>query len=252
MEAQNEFWDNRARHYGHTGWSSNLIYYYDQPLRIKALEHFVGQAGPYHHILDFGCGVGDISRMLAMHAARVTAYDISTVSLELAQKNNYRKNITYSCAYEHLFQTDQPYDFVLAITVMQHILDDARLAEVLRALAQTMAPGAPLIILDTFSEIVACNHYQILRRYSAFLEMAIGCGFKHQATINYFHQDSAPTIRYSQYSSSLIPSLLHRLSKYNVPFTDCLLKKIAKHFYSKDAEYFSTADSPSKFIILHT
>ncbi len=46
-------------------------------------------------VLDFGCGSGRFSKLMAEYGAKVIASDISKIQIDLANKINFHKNITY-------------------------------------------------------------------------------------------------------------------------------------------------------------
>lgn len=59
-----KYWGERFRRYGHTGWADELIYAYDQSLRLKAIDKALTRAkvavSSVTHVLDVGCGTGDL------------------------------------------------------------------------------------------------------------------------------------------------------------------------------------------------
>lgn len=52
----------------------------------EALREKTNAPDHFHHVLDFGCGVGRLSRLWARHADRVTGVDISAPMLEQARR----------------------------------------------------------------------------------------------------------------------------------------------------------------------
>lgn len=92
-----DFWDDRAR--------EDALYFVDnrEPYRHADAERFwrkgeedlatlLGTLGlavaPTDHVLDVGCGVGRLTRVLARDAAHVTALDVSPEMLAKAQELN--------------------------------------------------------------------------------------------------------------------------------------------------------------------
>jgi trans-aconitate methyltransferase len=84
-----------------------------QYLRRVLITHFGDfQAG---HAVDFGCGVGRLTRALAEVCDRVTGVDVSPGML--AEANRHRlPNITYT---DRL--SDQTFDWINSVIVFQHI-----------------------------------------------------------------------------------------------------------------------------------
>ncbi len=97
--------------------------------------------------LDFGCGVGRLSRALARRFAAVTGVDVSAVMIERARAENAQlKNVDFF-ALESLAALEQrahsKIDFVYSLMTLQHV--PPQLAEsTLVTLARTLAPGGAL------------------------------------------------------------------------------------------------------------
>jgi ubiquinone/menaquinone biosynthesis C-methylase UbiE len=75
-------------------------------------------------VLDFGCGVGRLSRRLSKYFRGVLAVDISSVMLDLARKNNSNyKNIEFIQNRENNLKIidDESVDFIYSNITLQHI-----------------------------------------------------------------------------------------------------------------------------------
>lgn len=77
-------------------------------------------------ILDIGCGGGLISEPFCIMGGDVLAIDASPINIEIAkthaQKNNLKINYLASSA-EDLAQTNQQFDVVLALEIIEHVSD---------------------------------------------------------------------------------------------------------------------------------
>lgn len=77
-------------------------------------------------ILDIGCGGGLISEPFCNMGGDVLAIDASPINIEIAkthaQKNNLKINYLASSA-EDLAQTNQQFDVVLALEIIEHVSD---------------------------------------------------------------------------------------------------------------------------------
>lgn len=65
-----DYWEERAKRYGHTGWSSPIIYAFDNPIRIKVVDYLLNtilQPSQRDALLDFGCGTGEFSITVLQH-----------------------------------------------------------------------------------------------------------------------------------------------------------------------------------------
>ena len=96
-----DFWNERCKRYGHTGYADQLRYAYDQPLRLRAvkraLSHLGIPADKYTCILDVGCGEGTFVFEFGRKGASVTGIDISSEALK--RLRSARK----SCALRRIF-----------------------------------------------------------------------------------------------------------------------------------------------------
>jgi 2-polyprenyl-3-methyl-5-hydroxy-6-metoxy-1,4-benzoquinol methylase len=96
-------------------------------------------------VLDFGCGRGRLTHMLADEypTATLMGTDISPQSVEVAQKRFPHPRITY-----HLNPpVDARFDLIVASGVFHHILPEEQLA-VMRSLANNLNPGGMMIIFE--------------------------------------------------------------------------------------------------------
>ena len=84
-----EFWNDRVKKYGHTGWADNFIYAYDQQARLLAVEKIVNSLTCEKTLaLDFGTGSGDFANLLSKYFDKVIAFDISDTVIEIAKYEN--------------------------------------------------------------------------------------------------------------------------------------------------------------------
>ena len=73
------FWTQRVNTYGHTGWSDNITYMYDQSLRLNLVEKMIQKyfSDKLKFSLDYGCGSGDFTKLLASYSVETTGVDIA-------------------------------------------------------------------------------------------------------------------------------------------------------------------------------
>ncbi len=148
------FWDEVARLPGlsavtdyepvETCWARYLTV-----LHLRAIGSALAPR-PGDHYLDYGCGVGRITRWLAPRVARVLALDTSAAMIEEARARCPFANV------EHRVLEGPPasdaslreLDGIVAIWVLQHILDDELFAATLDFFAAALRPGGVLCCLD--------------------------------------------------------------------------------------------------------
>ena len=167
------YWDERFRKYGHTGWSDNLIYAYDQSLRLKAVSKALDKASitlnGNTRILDVGCGIGDFVLEFAQRGvAEVVGIDISREVIEFAKKrfSNLRNVKLIHGKIEELELERDYFDLVVSITVLQHITDeDAFLRAIDNIIEVTKSKGAILILEASpiAKKSLRCSSYQTIR-----------------------------------------------------------------------------------------
>jgi 2-polyprenyl-6-hydroxyphenyl methylase / 3-demethylubiquinone-9 3-methyltransferase len=105
------------------------------PYFERALGGFAGK-----RILDIGCGGGIFAEPLAAAGASVVGIDPSERSIEAAREHaaQHGLEIDYRVAYAEAIDSDESFDAVMAVDVLEHVDDvDATLA----ASARVLSPG---------------------------------------------------------------------------------------------------------------
>lgn len=98
-------------------------------------------------VIDYGCGPGFLARVLAQHAQKVYAFDISEGVLACARILNNEPNLEYLIADESGWTAvpDGSVNTVVSIAMAQHLSDDI-LAGVLDVCARKLRSGGMLIM----------------------------------------------------------------------------------------------------------
>ena len=129
------FWRDRLKEHDHTGWSSRIIYPFDQLCRLNAFAAWLDATMPRPgRALDFGCGVGDFAQLLLARGWSVVGFDPFVRPPILDAKFTGTQELAE-------IESFAPYDLVVSITVLDHLLNDADFAERLSMLRRTIAPG---------------------------------------------------------------------------------------------------------------
>lgn len=95
---------------------------YEQVLRM------IEQPGPPRGVLEIGCGVGDLGRMIVERGYPYRGFDFSPVAVECSRKLCPEGKFVTGDAYNSSAYLPHDYDTVVALEVLEH-LDDIRIIE---------------------------------------------------------------------------------------------------------------------------
>ena len=155
-----EYWEDRARRYATNGAGLRAICSYGMPAFYNAAIHQTQKLAlsgwidvvPGMQALDVGCGIGRWSIWMARRGAMVTGVDLSPTMVREARRRAHRAGVEESCAFQEsdLAELDlgRRFPLILGVTVLQHILDPARLQEAANRLASHLEPGGRLVLLE--------------------------------------------------------------------------------------------------------
>lgn len=147
------FWDRRAR--------ENALFYVDNRLdysdpdteafwdrgeeELRALLDAVGASlSPGDRVVEIGCGVGRLTRVLARDASHVSALDVSEEMLELARRHNPGlENVEWMLGDGESLAPlpDGSADACVSHVVFQHIPDPAITLGYVREMGRVLAPN---------------------------------------------------------------------------------------------------------------
>jgi SAM-dependent methyltransferase len=148
----------------------------------RDVDDLMARAGtlglPHRHerALDFGCGVGRLTRALGAHFGECVGVDLSSAMLERAREiNGDRPN----CRFVHNARPDlaifddASFDFVLSDIVLQHLPDRATAAVYIGELVRVLRPGG-LLVFQMPGNIPFRHRLQVRRRlYAALRSLGI-------------------------------------------------------------------------------
>jgi len=245
-----DFWSDRVRRYGHTGWSDAAVYAYDQPLRLAAFRKLLDARPGLQSTaaLDFGCGSGDFCVVLAEHFTQVVGYDLSARVLAVAVQRNSGERIRYTIDRDEAL--GQRYALILCVTVLQHVVDDAELQALVRRLADALLPGGQVVVLETFAGAQpAASDYLKRRTLAALEEVFADAGLVLRSQRGFYHPSERPTTAFLAYRSRLTVRLLARLTHWRVPLVPGWLHALAARFAQADHEALDQPDSPTQWLV---
>jgi SAM-dependent methyltransferase len=148
-----EFWDTRA--------DEDAFYFVDNRLEYgnpdvegfwtegeKALDDLLGMVGvelrPSDRVVEIGCGIGRLTRVMARRSASVRALDVSERMLELAREHNRElTNVEWMLGDGESLRgiASRSADAVISFVVFQHIPDPSITLGYVREIGRVLAPG---------------------------------------------------------------------------------------------------------------
>lgn len=245
-----QFWADRVRRYGHTGWSDAAVYAYDQRLRLAALrewlsaQHFPGDASA----LDFGCGTGDFCALLAEHFAAVVGCDLSPAVLAVAAQRHASPRIRYTAHADAALA--QRHALILCVTVLQHVVDDAELRALLQRFAAALQPGGQVVVLESFaSGTPAVNGYLKLRTLESLVAAFASAGLALRSQRGFYHPSESPTAAFTAYRRRPLVRLLARLAPWPLPRVRGWLDRLGAQAAQADRDAMDHAGSPTQWLV---
>ena len=148
-----EFWDRRAR--------ENALYFVDNRVDYarpdsdsfwaegeRDLDHMLASLGVSVNqgdtVLDLGCGVGRLTRVLAARAAEVWALDVSSEMLDRARElNGHLDNVRWTVGDGRSLAPleDRSVDACVSLVVFQHIPDPDVTLGYVAEMGRVLRPG---------------------------------------------------------------------------------------------------------------
>src|SRR5258708_7581787 len=147
------FWDARARENAYYFINNNLDYWHTDEQAFWAsgeetlalLERELGvQPAPSDVVLDLGCGVGRMVRVLAGHSRAVIGLDVAGEMLARAQElNGDLEHVTWVQGDGRSLDgvADASVDLVVSFVVFQHIPDPRVTLAYIRDMGRVLRPG---------------------------------------------------------------------------------------------------------------
>jgi 2-polyprenyl-3-methyl-5-hydroxy-6-metoxy-1,4-benzoquinol methylase len=190
------YWEERARRFASEGAGLAAVCSYGMPefynkvidlCQRLALEPWLALA-PDARVLDVGCGVGRWSRLLAARGAQVTGVDLSPTMIAQARRRAQQAGLHSRCRFmtQDLAALDvgERFDLVLGVTVLQHILDPDALRSAVGRMADHLAEGGHMVLLEA-APLQRANHCNTsifrARQRNDYLQLFASCGLSVRA-----------------------------------------------------------------------
>lgn len=178
MTSLAEYWDQRGRDFAGRGAGLRAVCSYGMPAFYNGYIHLTQQLALAKHlrvapgtaVLDLGCGIGRWSRRLARRGAQVVGVDVAPSMIDEARRRTAREaHIEYRIDDLRTLDLGRTFDLVLAVTVLQHILDDAEFARAAANVARHLTHGGRAVLLEAAPSRAnaACDTHVFRARTSA-------------------------------------------------------------------------------------
>jgi SAM-dependent methyltransferase len=225
------FWNDRAQEHGHTGWTDPVVYFFDQQVRLNAVESIIRrEAGLRRSALDYGCGVGDFTLLLSKYFDRVDGVDLSTEALAKAQARRRVDVVRFLPLSDDALH--HPRDFILSVTVLQHLTDDSALNALLTRFGRALSDGGKLVVLEsaTTTRLESSESSSYLRRRTIadYVSAASRADLTVLDIANFYIPGDSNFPPFDAYLSKLRTRLLSRMTQKGVPGARYLLQHHAR------------------------
>lgn len=135
-----------------------------EPLAKWAREHwamyfsFIDRYHPAGHILDFGCGIGNMTAnlALALPSSSVTGLDLNAQGIQIGRSRFNGSNLSLKCGDALTPSFSQEYDFAFCIEVLEHVSPDQH-DQLIFAAMNVLRPGG-LLFLTTPNALQEEDH----------------------------------------------------------------------------------------------
>lgn len=200
------------------GWDEDEFFRTGQHLVSRALETARRLALPrrWDRALDFGCGVGRLTRALSGHFRECVGVDISLSMITAASALNHD---LHNCAF---LVNDKPdlsmfpshhFDFVITLIVLQHMPSSRLIFRYLEEAIRVLAPGG-LFVFQLPTYISVRRRLQLRRRaYTALSKLGIDHRFLYnRLRLHPMHMKYVPEKAIRMHVESLGAKLLCDIS----------------------------------------
>ena len=154
------YWEDRALRYAGEGDGLSAVCSYGMPAFYNraidycqrlALEPWLKNLNG-KRVLDVGCGIGRWSHLMALRGADVTGVDLSPTMISQANKRAAEIQVADRCRFrvQNLAEldTDCQYEFILGVTVLQHILEPGSLLMAVKRLSTHLRQDGRIVLVE--------------------------------------------------------------------------------------------------------
>lgn len=206
MSDESRYWDSKAE-YGRNasvidprdrlGRKNSYIARIRNDTLLRELAMFSRGAS----VLDFGCGPGNMTRILRSNGYYAIGIDISVGLLALGKESTEVATTPYILFDgKTLPLADQTVDAVITYVVLNHIVENDDLAAVLREIRRVLRPGGCLLAMEQIRrrDTYDSSRHSHRRSIATFSNLFRQAGFEllRNQTVRYGHFPGIYLIRY--------------------------------------------------------
>ena len=234
MESLREYWDNRVglgpvRAVADPNDKKGYKYKYVSSLESGAILSALSGIPAASTVLDFGCGTGNLSKIISDENLRITGVDISLNMLKYAHRHSFR-NPALFVQYDGdgLPFNSNCFDACVTCGVLVYLTEKDHFLRVLNEIRRVLKPGAKLLALEQtgLRTVSEPSRRKLQRSAKEFQEILSEAGFiiREKKIIRRGHFPLIYPIRYGLLPSVAFP-LLGRLESlwgrvFGQPFFD--------------------------------
>lgn len=240
----NNFWSQRVKNFGHTGWADIVIYAFDQPNRIEIVHELIEKytpEGEYEKtLLDFGCGTGEFTKNELPGFGCCVAYDTCA---EVLRKINFKSTKVCGISeFDKLKRKDCKYNVVISITVMQHILEDDELHAVLEMMHEKLDDNGIIILLESLYDKE--NSYIRTWNYGEFNDYFLAHGFHMKKGYDFYPETIYKNKDFLAYSNHIDVRIIRKVYKYLPGFC----KSMARAYLDRKARHYKKGKNGMQYL----
>lgn len=246
----NEYWNERALKYGHTGHAEPFYYCFDQEARKFAIREIIKNTGftDKNKALDFGCGSGDFLELLLEEFSSVTGFDPSEKVIEKAKRRLYKNKAVFLCSTFNEVEKNAPYNLVISVTVLQN-LNKTELEKTLHQVCDMLVEGGSVICLDAFSSPEKNKeHGEDKATTNEWLEAIKKAGFELSAVYPFYNPVLFPTRSWQQYTKNKLLKSLKPFKRFL--WIQKLFSSTARQIIYREKDILQEQNSIFKIYIL--
>ncbi len=153
MKSSKKFWELRAKQHGEKAignLSDPLWDRQENKLRWIVVKKYL-QLKKIQRVLEVGCGSGYFAIKAGGGGIEVSANDISLTLISIARENALENGVNidfHCCAIKDLNYSNNSFDFILSVAVLQHIIDIRDFQESIKKMIDMVKYGGTIAIVE--------------------------------------------------------------------------------------------------------